>query len=99
MSNELNSRLSALLLLTGCCNGSSDPNCTVAEKETALQREAPRLITSQDGVNLYCMYCDYSHPVYFTTPCGDTSWTEDHAYGKGQHESVPMQVNGQGCRK
>lgn len=86
-----------VLALSACCMDSKDPNCTVEEREKAEVKEAPRLITSKDGVNLYCTYCDRSYPVYFTTPCGDTNWTEEHSHGKGAHEYIPRSVNGVGC--
>jgi len=91
----------SLFLLAGCCEN-NDADCTQAELQGKKARQAewdtPALVTEKDGVRLYCIHCSSTdHVAYFTTPCGDTSWTEMDHHGKVT-DYYPKHVNGTGCK-
>ena len=88
--------LTLLLLLSACCNDPSDTNCTATEKAQLEAEMTPHLVATQDGVRLYRV-ARSNQVVYFTTPCGDTSWETRHMQGK---LTVIDQnhVTGTGCR-
>lgn len=88
--------LAALLFISGCCTSVNDPNCTVAEKDELLEKSKTTLEAEQDGVKLYSVI-RYGQRVYFTTPCGDTSWTTEEHSGKTSI-FVPHQISGIGCK-
>lgn len=94
MSNPLIVALTALFLLSSCCTDANSPDCTVSEKQQIENNSKPKLLAEQDGVRLYCWKCNYSYPVYFTTPCGDVHWNEHH----GKATTTNNEVNGTGCK-
>lgn len=106
-------RLSALLLLAGCCDN-NDNDCTVAElAQKNADRQywhqkatVPELVTETDGIKLYRIWTIepsrlQDHWTYFTTPCGDVNaeltWNERR--GK-THETKHQQIStpGGGCK-
>lgn len=88
-----------LLMLSACCTESNKDDCTAKEIANMQDEKMPQLLTEKDGVKVYwikpCMGCN---AVYFTTPCGDTSWDEHVSHGKTSEE-VPHQISGHGCDK
>ena len=82
--------LTTLLLLAGCCGNTESDDCTDAENKMARERHVPQLVTERDGVKVYYLP---SSNIYFTTPCGDVQWEEQH--GK-THET--KRINGTGCK-
>lgn len=103
--NSLIVRLSALLLLSGCCDN-NDADCTkselVSKKAAQAEWDTPALIAEKDGVKVYCIHCSSrDHVAYFTTPCGDTSWTEQDTTMSGKTpitDYMPKHITGQGCK-
>lgn len=89
-----------LLLLAACCSENNQNDCTKDEIAHHSEDRVPEFVSEKDGVKLYVVKpCWSCYAVYFTTPCGDTQWTEDHPYGKGQHDYVQKHVNGSGCKE
>lgn len=98
MTTSLIVRLSTLLLLAGCCDTSTGEDCSDRMKADIADVGKPHLVSEKDGVRLYVTNpCYGCYPVYFTTPCGDASWTERHSHGKTS-EYLQNQVNGTGCK-
>ena len=61
-----------------------------------LLRRTPVFISEQNGVKLYRVVSNGRY-VYFTTPCGDVSWSETRMVGKTA-TTENHQVNGVGCK-
>lgn len=92
--------LALLILVTGCCVESDRSTCTAEENAEIDAYMKPKKVSELNGVILWqqkrCYRCSVD-PIYFTTPCGDVSWTEHRRSGKSTRQ-IPHQVNGQGCQ-
>jgi len=87
--------LLVLLSLTGCCMDGTESDCTDADRQRIAEQAVPVLVAERDGVRLWRIR-DRGDNVWFTTPCGEASWTESRRTGKATRH-IPHQTNGQGC--